>query len=157
MSRSPTKQKYGEGSWFGVPLKSRGYAVGVVVRQSRKHRGVLFGYFFGSRHDKLPTLLALSDYYPGMAIYVTMFGALGLKGGSWPVIAVDPPGTEVGGRSPHSPIGIQFWDRTRELSTLTKRTFLAGKPLGSWWKRFQVFRKKGSPECNLSSRGLLIS
>lgn len=77
-------RKYAEGDWFAVPLRSGGYAVGVVARASRG--GVLLGYFFGPEHHQLPPLADVEMLRPEDAIHVQRFGHLGLQQGTWPVL-----------------------------------------------------------------------
>jgi hypothetical protein len=74
---------YSEGSVFLVPLRTGGYARGVVARASPKGK-VLCGYFFGPR---LPTTgpVALTDLDPSAAMLRIMVGDLGLLRGAWPV------------------------------------------------------------------------
>jgi hypothetical protein len=81
------KRPYTIGAWFGVPLRSGGYARGIVARVG--NGGVLFGYFFGpklgSLSEDLPTGL-----YPEDRICWGKFGHLGLVKGRWPLLGVDP-------------------------------------------------------------------
>jgi len=76
---------YKEGDWFGVPLRTGGYAVGLVAR-ARRGGKILFGYFFGPRRERLPTAEELNRYSPGEAILHGRFGDLGLLNGEWPVL-----------------------------------------------------------------------
>lgn len=75
--------KYREGDWFAVPLRSGGYAVGVVART--KGAGVL-GYFFGPRWAAAPAPQALATLRPDASILISVFGDLGLINGEWPII-----------------------------------------------------------------------
>lgn len=79
------KLPYGEGDWFAVPLRSGGYAVGVVARMA-KHGKVLLGYFFGPQRDHLPTLDEVTSLDPARAVRVLRFGDLALLNGEWPII-----------------------------------------------------------------------
>jgi len=76
------KQLYKEGDWFAVPLREGGYAVGLIVRSG----GVLFGYFFGPKREKIPGLSEFQALTPENAIFVGQFGDLGLLKGKWPII-----------------------------------------------------------------------
>ena len=42
MEKKPRKKhiKYSEGQWFAVPLKSGGYALGIIARGSHKVKGL---------------------------------------------------------------------------------------------------------------------
>jgi len=79
------KLPYREGDWFGVPLRSRGYAVGVIARSGPSGK-VLFGYFFGPRRETLPAIDELRGYAAEQAILVGQFGDLRLMNGSWPIL-----------------------------------------------------------------------
>lgn len=76
------KQRYGEGDWFAVPLGSLGYAVGVVARIG----SLTFGFFFGPARSTLPTIDDVRSLHPDDAVVAGRFGALGLRGGRWPVL-----------------------------------------------------------------------
>lgn len=78
------RSSYREGDWFAVPLDEGGFAVGLVARANPG--GVLLGYFFGPRRKEVPSLEELADLEPSQAGLVAMFGHLGLKGGTWPII-----------------------------------------------------------------------
>src|SRR5712692_9362532 len=73
-----------EGTWFGVPLRTGGFAVGVLARVAGD--GPAFGYFFGPRREKIPNTLELDSFGPPDAVLVAKFGDLGLLNGEWPVI-----------------------------------------------------------------------
>jgi hypothetical protein len=79
-----TRVRYSEGDWFAVPLRDHTFATGVVARASRD--GVLLGYFFGPRTAVVPTIVDVESLTPADAALVGMFGHLGLRGGSWPII-----------------------------------------------------------------------
>ena len=77
-----------EGTVFLVPLRDRGYAVGVVARISGE--GHAFGYFFGPRingaADADTYSLKASD-----AVLVGKFGDLELIRGNWPEVdSIEP-------------------------------------------------------------------
>jgi hypothetical protein len=78
------KAKYGEGDWFAVPLRTGGYAVGLVARANPD--GVLLGYFFGPRCEELSSLKGVQGLTPDGAVLVGKFGHLGLRNGKWPVL-----------------------------------------------------------------------
>jgi len=82
------KLPYSEGTVFLVPLKTGGYARGVVARTSKKGR-VLLGYFFGPRL-KSRTDVQLDDLEPSAALLCVRFGDLGLINGEWPIIQKIP-------------------------------------------------------------------
>lgn len=77
--------KYDEGQWFAVPLRSGGYAFGLIVRGSYKTRGGL-GYFFGLRFDDVPHGAFTLNLRPPDAILIAWFGDLGIIEGRWPLI-----------------------------------------------------------------------
>lgn len=77
------KVLYKPGDWFAVPLRSDGYALGIVSHVGSG--GVLFGYFFGPKLDSLPTQVP-TNIKPEDRIYWSKFGHLGLTKGKWPII-----------------------------------------------------------------------
>lgn len=85
---------YREGTWFAVPLRSDGYAIGVAARIDG--RGGILGYFFGPKRDALPREVEISRLSADAAVWIGQFGDLGLLKGEWPIIC-------------HS----QDWDRGR--------------------------------------------
>lgn len=83
------KQKYREGSWFAVPLKSEFLAVGLVARTTNPRAGVL-AYFFNKRFRSIPDLKELKGLSPSDAIKVICVGDLGLINREWKVIGELP-------------------------------------------------------------------
>ena len=81
------KRPYEEGDVFAVPLPKGGYAVGVLARAkwARKYCSTL-GYFFGPRRSAVTTLEEIGPLRKEDALYVTIFGDLGLHNGTWPVL-----------------------------------------------------------------------
>lgn len=105
------RARYQEGDWFAVPLRTDGFAVGVVARSSPK--GVLLGYFFGPKRSGVPTTAEVQDLTPEAAAAVRKFGHLGLRDGKWPII----------GRLPG-------WDRTSwPIPTMVRYEELTGRTL----------------------------
>jgi hypothetical protein len=84
LSVSGANDEYDEGDWFSVPLRDGGFGLGVVARVNRE--GVLFGYFFGPRRSKVPTLRETTSVQPRDAVLTARFGHLGLRGGTWPIV-----------------------------------------------------------------------
>ncbi|MES2742725.1 MAG: immunity 26/phosphotriesterase HocA family protein [Pseudomonadota bacterium] len=76
---------YREGSWFAVPLKSGGYATGVVARTAPAGR-IILAYMFGPLLAQVPPLDQVEQLRPGDALRRLRTGDLGLVNGSWPVI-----------------------------------------------------------------------
>jgi hypothetical protein len=79
------KLPYREGTWFAVPLRQGGFAVGLVARATAKGKVVLC-YFFGPRHRAVPLLGELGPLKPSDAIRVVRVGDLSLIRGEWPII-----------------------------------------------------------------------
>lgn len=80
---------YREGSVFAVPLRNGGYAVGVVARfTAEKYHGGggLLGYFFGPKHETVPTAEVIDTLDPLKALVVLKFGDLSLLSGEWPIV-----------------------------------------------------------------------
>ena len=89
--RAVTAPKYKEGDLFAVPLPDGGYAIGIVARAARKrNKGILLGYFFGSRRSEIPSIHELTTLTPKDAVYVCRLGDLGLFNGTWSVIGQLP-------------------------------------------------------------------
>lgn len=82
------KLPYSEGSTFLVPLKSGGYARGIVARAGPKGK-ILMGYFFGPRLE-LPADATIDDLRASSAVLRARFGDLGLIKGRWPVLGRPP-------------------------------------------------------------------
>ena len=78
-----------EGDVFAVPLREGGYAVGVVARKDTG--GILFGYFFGPRRESVPTLEDVQGLSPNEAVLVEIFGHLGLRDRTWPILGAMKP------------------------------------------------------------------
>lgn len=74
-----------EGTYFAVPLRTSGFAAGVVARASPR-TGVLLAYFFDGAWREAPHIDALSGLGPRDCIRVLRIGDLGLIRGSWPII-----------------------------------------------------------------------
>ena len=75
---------YRKGTWFLVPLRTEGYARGLVARMDGK--GGAFGYFFGPAIDDPSDVGVPLDVKPDDAVLVGRFGDLGLMNGTWPVL-----------------------------------------------------------------------
>ena len=78
------KLPYKEGDWFAVPLQDGGYALGLAARVSRG--GAILGYFFGPRHETVPTVEDTQGLTSKDAIYIGVFGDLGLLYGEWSIV-----------------------------------------------------------------------
>lgn len=72
------------GTWFAVPLRSGGFARGIVARSSGK--GTVFGYFFGQKLDLLGNMSDLESLSPSDSILIGQFGDRGLVRGEWEVL-----------------------------------------------------------------------
>jgi|SRR5271157_6053791 len=80
-----THIKYSEGQWFAVPLRSGGYAIGIIVRGSYKTKGGL-GYFFGPKYAEVPSNIETLAKNKDNSILIGWFGDLGIINGDWPLI-----------------------------------------------------------------------
>ena len=83
------KVVFDEGTWFAVPLRSGGFAAGVVAR-TMPRGGVILVYFFRRLWDRPPSFDEVKGLKPQAAIQVMRVGDLGLVDGTWPVIGRDP-------------------------------------------------------------------
>lgn len=81
------KTHYKNGTWFTVPLRSGGYAQGVVARAGND--GILFGYFFGPKLECQPSVVPENICSKDRILY-GQFGDLGLINHEWNIIGVDP-------------------------------------------------------------------
>jgi hypothetical protein len=79
------KVNYVEGTWFAVPLRRDGFAVGLVARATSKGPCVL-AYLFGPQRNAVPTLSRVSGLNPSAAVKVVRVGDLNLINGKWPII-----------------------------------------------------------------------
>ena len=84
--------KYGESDCFLVPLRSGGFARGVVARLSGD--GIVFGYFFGPKFTTGESACLKSMPTPADAVLCGQFGDLGLLNGEWKVFAQIKPWRE---------------------------------------------------------------
>ena len=82
------KLPYREGTWFAIPLRQGGYAVGRVARHSGN--GGILAYFFGPKRETIPTLEELETLTPDCPIKILRAGDLGIIEGSWPIIGDSP-------------------------------------------------------------------
>lgn len=79
------KLSYKEGTWFAVPLRQGGYAVGLAARVTPKEN-LLLAYFFGPKRENIPLLEELTPFTRDQAILVLMTGDLHLINGQWQII-----------------------------------------------------------------------
>lgn len=82
------KQKYREGTWFGVPLRRGGFGVGIVARAA-VGKPIILCYFFGPRRESLPKIDEVSILKASSAILVLRASDLGLMRGDWPIIGTE--------------------------------------------------------------------
>lgn len=78
---------YHEGTWFGVPLRQGGFAVGLVARATTQGK-VILCYFFGPRRQAVPALSEVERLKPSDAIRVLRVGDLSLIRAEWPIIGI---------------------------------------------------------------------
>ncbi len=76
---------YSEGNWFAVPLRSDGFAMGLVARGGFKTKCSL-GYFFGPKSMYLPEATQVEAIKAEEAILIAWFGDLGIIQGKWSII-----------------------------------------------------------------------
>jgi hypothetical protein len=79
------KLPYREGSWFVVPLRTGGYALGVVARMAPRGR-IILAYLFGTKFGEIPGTDAAKNLQPIHAIRRLRVGDLGLVNGEWRVL-----------------------------------------------------------------------
>jgi hypothetical protein len=76
---------YAEGTVFAIPLRSGGFAVGLVARAAPRGR-LLLVYLFGPRRESVPELAEVANVHASSAIRIVRAGDLHLIEGKWPVI-----------------------------------------------------------------------
>jgi len=74
-----------EGTWFAIPLRQSGYAIGRVARQTRNGE-IILAYLFAPKWKHVPAVDEIGCLQPEDAVKVLMVGGLGLIDGTWPVI-----------------------------------------------------------------------
>lgn len=79
------KVKYSEGTWFAIPLREGGFALGLVARATPKGPQIL-AYLFGPKRDGMPTLAQTADLRASSAVKVLRAGDLHLLDGRWKVL-----------------------------------------------------------------------
>jgi hypothetical protein len=78
------KTKYSEGDVFVIPLRTKGYGLGLIAR---KNKDILLGYFFDIKYDQIPLTFDSSILdEKKKIILIRQFGALGIKKGDWQII-----------------------------------------------------------------------
>lgn len=80
------KIEYREGSIFSVPLRSEGFAIGVIARISSDNSGGLLGYFYGPKLNFLPSKDFPVSLKPKESLRILRFGDLSLINGEWKII-----------------------------------------------------------------------
>ncbi|MGW6282940.1 Imm26 family immunity protein [Kribbella sp. NPDC055071] len=76
-------RRIGEGEYFGVPLSGGAYGLGVAARIGQD--GTILGYFSSVRYESLPSVAEI-DFTMESAVWIKLFGDLGLLEGRWPII-----------------------------------------------------------------------
>jgi hypothetical protein len=84
MTKARQKFSIPEGTWFAVPLRTGGYVVGLLARATGS--GPAFGYFFGPRIATVPDIRSTENLSHKDAVFVAIFGDLGLIKNEWPII-----------------------------------------------------------------------
>ncbi len=83
------KQQAREGHAYAVPLrKGMGFGVCVVARKAKA--GVLLGFFFGPPAPQPISPENLGGIHAATATIVEIFGDLGIRDGTWPLIGAMP-------------------------------------------------------------------
>ncbi|MBA4057526.1 MAG: hypothetical protein C0490_22615 [Marivirga sp.] len=80
----PKKLQLNEGDIFTFPLRSRGYASGLIIRASKTL--TLLGCFYDLRYDSMPTEITEDVLKKGKIILTKRFGLQGFKDGTWKVV-----------------------------------------------------------------------
>lgn len=80
------RSKSKEGDVFAVPLRSGGYAVGLIARIAKNNSGGMLGYFFYPKYHDVPSQAVIESLQPAAAIKAIIFGDLSILRGEWPVV-----------------------------------------------------------------------
>lgn len=82
--------KVAEGLWFAVPLRDKGYGIGLTARME-PGRGIrtMFCYFFPQRYISPPSLESLFLFSADDACWLARTGSKDLKDGNWPILGHD--------------------------------------------------------------------
>lgn len=75
---------YREGTWFAIPLRPNGFAIGCVARYSGD--GCVLGYFYGPARANVPTFEDTSGLMPEAAVRVARVSDLALLRGRWKIL-----------------------------------------------------------------------
>ncbi len=84
------KLPYKEGTWFAIPLRQGGYAVGLVARHVPRVGRIILAYLFGPKRETIPSIEELENLTSDMAIKKAHVGDLHLIEGRWPIIGDSP-------------------------------------------------------------------
>jgi len=76
---------YKEGTYFALPLRDGGFAIGLVARATPEGK-VILCYFFGLRRSSVPAISELMSLTADQALHVFRVGDLNLLNGKWPII-----------------------------------------------------------------------
>lgn len=83
--KNANKASYAEGDLFLVPLAGMVFALGRIVRASRR-RGTVYISFFHRVMEQLPDKTQIPDFSPQQVIFSGLAGDLGLIDGSWKIL-----------------------------------------------------------------------
>lgn len=83
------RPQYSEGTWFAVPLRTGGFATGVVARMAPRGK-IILACFFGPKRAAVPDLPDIERLQKIDAIKCIRLGDLGLVNGEWPIIGISP-------------------------------------------------------------------
>jgi len=83
----PGKKNYQAGDWFAVPLRTKGFGIGLVARTKR---GRCLGYFFGPLRLSTPSLNDCIALMAKDAQFVKRFGDYHIRIGCWTKLGMLP-------------------------------------------------------------------
>lgn len=83
------KVNYAEGTWFAIPLRTNGFAVGLAARATTNGPHIL-AYFFGPKRESIPSWDELPRLSASSAVKVARISDLHLIDGRWPIIGHSP-------------------------------------------------------------------
>jgi hypothetical protein len=82
------KIEYHEGDCFGIPISSRGYALGIVARCSEESN-ICLGYFYNVNLPDKPLPGKIEDIIKQKEAFIAWFGDIAILNGKWPLIKID--------------------------------------------------------------------
>ena len=129
-----------EGEMFSFPVGNGDFGVGLVARTDG--RDISLGYFFRRKFNHIPTIEEVGVLHSSDVVYISRFGALGFKQGTWNVIGHMPSWDR------DSWPMVSFWSKDPLTGRLHRHDFPDDNPHGLGVRRPVASRAEieGLPE-----------